>query len=63
MKKVKEYITSKLFWTGMIIGFTLGALHNYFGLQVSSSFKQFQVKFSYDFRLIIVRFKLLKNAR
>ena len=32
MKKVKEYITSKLFWTGMIIGFSLGALHNYFGL-------------------------------
>lgn len=32
MEKVKEYITSKLFWTGMIIGFALGALHNYFGL-------------------------------
>lgn len=32
MKKVKEYITSKLFWTGMIIGFALGAMHNYFEL-------------------------------
>ena len=32
MEKIKEYITSKLFLSGMIIGFTLGALHNYFGL-------------------------------
>lgn len=32
MEKVKEYLENKFFWTGMIIGFTLGALHNYFGL-------------------------------
>ena len=32
MEMIKEYITSNLCWTGMIIGFTLGALHNYFGL-------------------------------
>lgn len=31
-EKRKEDLASKLFWTGMIIGFTLGALHNYFGL-------------------------------
>jgi hypothetical protein len=32
METVKEYITSKLFWAGMIIGFALGALHHYFEL-------------------------------
>lgn len=32
MAKVKEYLTSKVFWVGMILGFTLGALHSYFGL-------------------------------
>lgn len=32
MEKIKEYITSKLFWSGMIIGFTLGAMHSWFGL-------------------------------
>lgn len=32
MEKVKEYLANKVFWTGMIIGFALGALHNYFGL-------------------------------
>lgn len=32
MDKVKEYITSKLFWVGMIIGFALGAMHSWFGL-------------------------------
>ncbi len=32
MDKVKEYLANKVFWSGMIIGFTLGALHNYFGL-------------------------------
>jgi hypothetical protein len=32
MDKVKEYITSKLFWTGMIIGFALGAMHSWLGL-------------------------------
>lgn len=25
MGKVKEYLVNKVFWTGMIIGFTLGA--------------------------------------
>lgn len=32
MEKVKEYLASKVFWTGMIIGFALGALHSLFGL-------------------------------
>lgn len=32
MDKVKEYITSKLFWAGMIIGFALGAMHSWLGL-------------------------------
>lgn len=32
MEKIKDYITSKLFWSGMIIGFTLGALHILFRL-------------------------------
>lgn len=32
MQKIKECLTNKVFWTGMIIGFTLGALHNYLGL-------------------------------
>lgn len=32
MEQVKKYLISKHFWTGMIIGFALGALHNYFGL-------------------------------
>lgn len=32
MEKIKEYLANKVFWSGMIIGFTLGALHNYFGL-------------------------------
>lgn len=32
MKKVKEYLMNKVFWSGMIIGFILGALHKYLGL-------------------------------
>lgn len=32
MQKIKEYLANKVFWAGMIIGFVLGALHNYFGL-------------------------------
>jgi len=28
----KEYLANKVFGAGMIIGFTLGALHNCFGL-------------------------------
>lgn len=32
MEIVKAYVTRKQFWAGMIIGFTFGALHHYFGL-------------------------------
>ncbi len=32
MEKIKDYITSKLFWSGMIIGFTLEAMHSWLGL-------------------------------
>lgn len=32
MEKLKAYVTSKQFWTGMVSGFALGAMHHYFGL-------------------------------
>ena len=32
MQTVLEAVKSKNFWAGIIIGFTLGALHHYFGL-------------------------------
>ncbi|BBG64273.1 hypothetical protein PFJ30894_01924 [Phascolarctobacterium faecium] len=32
MEKIKDYVTSKQFWTGMVIGFALGAMHHYFEL-------------------------------
>lgn len=32
MEKIKTYVTSKQFWIGMVIGFTFGAMHHYFGL-------------------------------
>lgn len=32
MGKVKEYLVNKVFWTGMIIGFVLGAMHSWLGL-------------------------------
>ncbi len=32
MEKFKKFICSKEFLTGLVVGFTLGALHHYFGL-------------------------------
>lgn len=32
METVKSFVTDKKFWAGLIIGFTLGALHHYFAL-------------------------------
>jgi hypothetical protein len=30
--KFLEYVTDKKFLAGLVLGFALGALHNYFGL-------------------------------
>ena len=32
MEELQEFVTDKKFLAGLIIGFTLGALHHYFGL-------------------------------
>lgn len=32
MEELKDFITDKKFLVGLIIGFTLGALHHYFAL-------------------------------
>lgn len=32
MEKIKTFVTSKEFVTGLVLGFALGALHHYFSL-------------------------------
>nr|DAO96634.1 MAG TPA: Protein of unknown function (DUF1043) [Caudoviricetes sp.] len=32
MEELQAFVTDKKFLAGLIIGFTLGALHHYFGL-------------------------------
>jgi hypothetical protein len=32
MEELKDFITDKRFLVGLVLGFTLGALHHYFGL-------------------------------
>ena len=32
LDKFLEYVTDKKFLVGLVLGFALGALHNYFGL-------------------------------
>lgn len=32
MEELQAFVTDKKFLSGLIIGFTLGALHHYFGL-------------------------------
>ena len=32
MVKIKAFVTDKRFLTGLVLGFTLGTLHHYFGL-------------------------------
>ena len=33
MQAIKNIVTDKNFWLGCAVGFTLGAMHHYFGLQ------------------------------
>ena len=32
MEKVKQFVTSSQFLTGLVLGFALGAMHHYYGL-------------------------------
>jgi hypothetical protein len=32
MEKVKQFVTSRQFLTGLVLGFALGAMHHYYGL-------------------------------
>lgn len=32
MVEIKAFVTDRRFLTGLVLGFTLGALHHYFGL-------------------------------
>lgn len=32
MEKVKQFVTSRQFLTGLVLGFALGVMHHYYGL-------------------------------
>lgn len=32
MEKVKQFVTSRQFLTGLVLGFALGAMHHYYDL-------------------------------